>query len=109
MQIAGISAGAGLIGGVVAWNLLLVGTPRLPETDELWALNRKPAVQFVDANGETLAVRGNLYGPVVRGAELPAYVGHPPLRRSHGDLDNRAGGRSAGQRFALPEVTGWRA
>jgi penicillin-binding protein 1A len=64
-----------LIAGIVIWNLLFFGIPKLPHKDELWAVNRAPAVQFVDASGKTVAVRGNLYGPVVRGVDLPAYLG----------------------------------
>ena len=75
LQIAAVALGAVLIAGIVAWNLLLAGMPPLPPAKELWTLNREPAVQFVDANGETVAVRGNVYGPVVRGSELPVHVG----------------------------------
>ena len=60
---------------IASWCLLFVGMPKLPRTEELWTLNRQPAVQFVDARGDLLAVRGNLYGPIVRGEELPAYLG----------------------------------
>ena len=74
-QIGTVSSGVLLTAAFICWNLLFTGMPKLPQGEELWTINRKPAVQFVDASGDTLAVRGNLYGAVVRGAELPAYVG----------------------------------
>lgn len=75
LRITAIAAGAMLTVGIISWHLLFTGMPKLPSGEDLWTLNRQPAVQFVDASGETLAVRGNLYGPIVRSAELPAYVG----------------------------------
>jgi penicillin-binding protein 1A len=69
-----ITSGVVVVFGIV-WIILFAGIPKLPHPDELWTLNRAPAVQFVDANGTTVAVRGHLYGPPVRGAELPAYLG----------------------------------
>lgn len=75
LRIGGIAAGATLAVGIITWNLLFAGMPKLPRGEDLWVLNREPAVQFVDQRGNTLAVRGNLYGPVVHSADLPAYVG----------------------------------
>lgn len=75
VRIGAIAGGVMLVAGVVVWNLLFAGMPKLPRAEELWTLNRQPAVQFVDARGATLAVRGHLYGPIVRGAELPVYIG----------------------------------
>ncbi len=59
---------------VIIWNLLFAGMPRLPSGEELWTLNRKPAVQFVDASGETLAVRGTSMAPSSEATASP-YVG----------------------------------
>jgi penicillin-binding protein 1A len=75
MRVGVIAGSVLLIAGVILWNVLFVGMPRLPHSDALWTLNRAPAVQFVDAKGRTVAVRGHLYGPVVRGDELPPYLG----------------------------------
>ena len=71
--IAAVAVLAALV--VLGWNVVFLGTPKLPPAAELWTLNRAPAVQFVDARGETLAVRGHLYGPIVRSGDLPSYVG----------------------------------
>src|SRR5690349_1636155 len=60
LRIGAIAGGILLILGVIIWNILFWGTPKLPSEDELWTLNRAPAVQFVDESGKTLAVRGHL-------------------------------------------------
>ncbi|RYG37642.1 MAG: penicillin-binding protein, partial [Burkholderiales bacterium] len=75
LRITAISGGIALALGVIAWNVLFMGIPKLPSAEQLWTLNRQPAVQFMDAKGKTLAVRGNLYGQVVHVADLPPYVG----------------------------------
>lgn len=75
LKIGAISGAVLLGAGVVTWNVLFMGMPKLPHADELWTLNREPAIQFVDATGKMVAVRGNHYGPVVHVADLPDYVG----------------------------------
>jgi penicillin-binding protein 1A len=75
LRIAAISGGVLVVLSVIAWNALFFAIPKLPSADKLWTLNRAPAVQFVDAKGKTVAVRGNLYGPVVHVTDLPPYVG----------------------------------
>jgi penicillin-binding protein 1A len=69
-----VAGGTLIVGAVVVWNLLFFGMPNLPPTRDLWAFNRQPAVQFVDANGRILATRGPMYGQIVRAADLPDYV-----------------------------------
>ncbi|MDJ0921451.1 MAG: PBP1A family penicillin-binding protein [Henriciella sp.] len=71
------AAGLVLIGGLSAflyWQSLYRGMPTLPETDELWEVNAGAAIEFVDASGNTLAIRGPRYGRKVTLEELPAYV-----------------------------------
>jgi penicillin-binding protein 1A len=70
--------GVVLIGSLWAawkWQSLHAGMPKLPaDITELWDMNREPAIQFVDANGVTLAVRGPRYGQAVAVADLPKHV-----------------------------------
>lgn len=101
LRIAAISGGVLLVIGIIAWNVLFFGIPKLPSADELWTLNRQPAVQFVDAKGKTVAVRGNLYGQVVHGEELPPYVGQAFIAAEdqrfmeHGGVDFQSLSRAA--------------
>ncbi|MBI1360963.1 MAG: PBP1A family penicillin-binding protein [Alphaproteobacteria bacterium] len=68
----------GVLVGVVTlgllWNTLFAQMPVLPSKDALWEMNREPAVQFVDAKGDTIAVRGPHYGHAVKLADLPPHV-----------------------------------
>ncbi len=72
------AAGILLAGGLWAawkWHSLHAGMPRLPANiDELWDANREPAIEFVDASGRTLAVRGPRYGRAISVADLPRHV-----------------------------------
>ncbi|WP_439619617.1 transglycosylase domain-containing protein [Hyphomonas sp.] len=56
------------------WRSLYFGMPKLPETAELWEVHREPAMEFVDRDGNTLAVRGPRYGRSTDVSTLPAYV-----------------------------------
>lgn len=56
------------------WNALFAGMPVLPSRDQLWALNRVPAVEFLDSSGRTISVRGPRYGRAVSALELPPHV-----------------------------------
>lgn len=56
------------------WRSLYFGMPKLPETAELWEVHREPAMEFVDRDGNTLAVRGPRYGRATDVSTLPAYV-----------------------------------
>jgi len=101
LRIAWISGGVVLVLGIITWNVLFFGIPKLPSADELWTLNRQPAVQFVDVTGKAVAVRGNLYGQVVHGEELPPYVGQAFIAAEdqrfmeHGGVDFQSLSRAA--------------
>lgn len=56
------------------WQSLYRGMPALPETAELWDANREPAIEYVDRNGKTLAIRGPRYGRAITIDELPPHV-----------------------------------
>lgn len=64
----------GLLAGYMYWQSLYRGMPTLPETTALWDANREAAVEFLDRDGNTLAIRGPRYGRAVRLDELPPYV-----------------------------------
>ncbi|MEM1087304.1 MAG: PBP1A family penicillin-binding protein [Pseudomonadota bacterium] len=63
-----------LIAGLVYWQSLYDGMPDLPATAELWETGREPAIEFLDANGDTIAIRGPRYGRAVKIDDLPAHV-----------------------------------
>jgi penicillin-binding protein 1A len=67
-----------LMGGLWAawkWHSLHNGMPKLPsDISELWHANREPAIEFVDANGKTLAVNGPRYGRAIDVKDLPRHV-----------------------------------
>ncbi len=60
--------------GIWQWRSLYAGMPELPEAEALWGARREAAIEFVDINGKTLAVRGPRYGRAATLADLPAYV-----------------------------------
>ncbi len=64
----------GLLAVWIYWQSLYRGMPTLPETAELWDANREPAIEFVDREGKTLAIRGPRYGRAVTIDELPPHV-----------------------------------
>ena len=64
----------GLLAGWIYWQSLYRGMPTLPETAELWDVNREPAIEFVDRTGKTIAIRGPRYGRAVTIDELPPHV-----------------------------------
>ena len=67
-----------LLGGLWAawkWQSLHNGMQKLPsDISELWHANREPAIEFVDANGRTLAVKGPRYGRAIDVKDLPRHV-----------------------------------
>jgi len=67
-----------LLGGLWAawkWHSLHSGMPKLPsDISELWHANREPAIEFVDANGKTLAVKGPRYGRAIDVKDMPRHV-----------------------------------
>lgn len=74
--------GAVLVVGLIAalwagwkWHSLHAGMPKLPnDMAEMWDLNREPAIEFVDQNGVTVAVKGPRYGRAIAVADLPRHV-----------------------------------
>ena len=74
VKVVGTVLGIGLVTFGLLWNTLFSQMPQLPSKEALWALNREPAVEFIDRNGKTIAVRGPRYGKAVRKAELPPHV-----------------------------------
>jgi penicillin-binding protein 1A len=57
------------------WQSLHAGMPKLPnDVAELWDMAREPAIEFVDAEGRTLAVRGPRYGRAIDVKTLPRHV-----------------------------------
>lgn len=67
-----------LAGGLWAawkWHSLHVGMPKLPgDIAEMWNLNREPAIEYVDQDGNTLAVRGPRYGRAIDVKTLPRHI-----------------------------------
>ena len=56
------------------WNALFAQMPELPDVDALWAMNREPAIEFVDTEGRTIAIRGPRYGKRISPSDLPPHV-----------------------------------
>ena len=110
-QSAWVRYGLGLVllvvlaGGLWAawkWHSLHAGMPKLPsDISEMWNLNREAAMEFVDANGNTLAVRGLRYGRAIAVAELPRHIPQAFLAAEdkrfyeHDGADEAAIGRAA--------------
>lgn len=65
-----------MVGGfaLYQWRSLYFGMPKLPDAAQLWFAHREPAMEFVDRDGTTLAVRGPRYGQATDVSALPAYV-----------------------------------
>lgn len=64
----------GLVSAYLYWLYLLQGVPNLPPKDALWQANREPAIEFLDANSDTIAIRGPRYGRAIDLSELPPHV-----------------------------------
>jgi penicillin-binding protein 1A len=60
--------------GLWKWRSLHTGMPSLPETAALWNAHREPAIEFLDRDGYTIAIRGPRYGRAVALASLPEHV-----------------------------------
>ncbi len=60
--------------GLYIWRTLYAGMPDLPATEQLWSKGRDSAIEFVDRDGKTIAIRGPRYGRKVGVDELPPYV-----------------------------------
>lgn len=74
LKVIGTLAATGLVTFGLLWNTLFAQMPALPDKTALWALNREPAIEFIDAKGATIAVRGPRYGRAVKASELPRHV-----------------------------------
>ena len=64
--------GAATLG--LLWNALFAQMPTLPDPDTLWAMNREPAIEFLDTDGNTIAIRGPRYGKRISPSDLPPHV-----------------------------------
>lgn len=56
------------------WRHFFSDLPKITSNEEIWTANRKPSLEMVDANGETIAMRGPRYGRKVSVDALPAHV-----------------------------------
>ncbi len=56
------------------WNTMFAQMPRLPTREALWEMNRPAGVEFQDASGAAIAVRGFHWGRAVKLADLPPHV-----------------------------------
>ena len=74
LKVVGTLATVGLVTFALLWNTLFAQMPSLPSREALWTLNREPAVEFIDAKGETVSIRGPRYGRAVKAADLPPHV-----------------------------------
>jgi len=66
-------AAAGVV-ALVAADIYLADTPKIPPRDQLWSIRRSPGMTFLDRSGQVIATRGAKYGQAVTLATLPAYV-----------------------------------
>ena len=84
---------AGVLGVVGLYGALVLSQPELPADADLVSLNRAPGIIVQDAQGVTLATRGEGFGPRVVLAELPrhvpdAFIAAEDRRfRDHGGID----------------------
>lgn len=74
LKVLGTIAATLVVTFLMMWNTLFAQMPVLPDKESLWTLNREPAVEFIDAKGQTIAVRGPRYGRAVVLADLPKHV-----------------------------------
>ncbi len=74
LKVVGTAAATGLVTFGLLWNTLFAQMPALPDKQALWTFNREAAVEFIDARGDTIAVRGPRYGRAVKAADLPKHV-----------------------------------
>jgi penicillin-binding protein 1A len=74
LKVVGTIAATGIVTFAMLWNTMFAQMPVLPDKQSLWTLNREPAVEFIDTNGDTIAVRGPRYGRAVRLTDVPPHV-----------------------------------
>ena len=63
-----------LLVGWLYWQSLYRGMPSLPSNEQLWAKGREQAIEFIDSEGDTIAIRGPRYGRAINLEDLPAHV-----------------------------------
>jgi penicillin-binding protein 1A len=67
--------GATIVAGAAMLFLLLkAAEPPMPLGGDLYALNRPPALTFLDKNGDIAGVRGSLVGEKLKLTEMPRYL-----------------------------------
>jgi penicillin-binding protein 1A len=74
LRVVGTAVATGVVTFAMLWNTMFAQMPVLPDKQSLWTLNREPAVEFIDTNGATIAVRGPRYGRAVRLTDVPKHV-----------------------------------
>jgi len=74
LKVTGTLAATGVVTFGLLWNALFAQMPALPDRNALWSMNREPAVEFIDTQGQTIAVRGFRYGRAVSAKTLPKHV-----------------------------------
>src|SRR5689334_22914521 len=72
--ILGGFAGVAIVGAAVLLLLLTVLAPSLPMSADLYALNRPPALTFLDQSGKLAGVRGSIVGKRLKLSEMPPYL-----------------------------------
>lgn len=102
--VALVALGAGW--GAMVYNRLYAGIPDLPETAELWESGRESSIEFLDLEGDVIAIRGPRYGRAVYIEELPAHVSQAFIAAEdkrfyeHDGADTQAMARAAWSNFS---------
>jgi len=66
--------GAAVAAAATLFLLLKAAEPPMPLGGDLYALNRPPALTFLDKNGQLAGVRGSIVGEKLKLAEMPRYL-----------------------------------
>ncbi len=56
------------------WRHFFSDLPKIASSEEIWTANRRASLEMLDANGETITIRGPRYGRKVSVDALPAHV-----------------------------------
>ncbi len=94
----------------VYWQILLHDVAELPETAELWEVNREPAIEFLAEDGTVLGIRGPRYGRSVKLEDLPPHVPRAFIAAEdkrfyeHDGADTKAMVRAAWSNFSSGET-----
>jgi penicillin-binding protein 1A len=70
----GSALGGLILAGYAGWTALFSDIPQVSSLEQVWTANRAASLEVVDAEGNTLALRGPRYGRRVAVDELPAHV-----------------------------------